>query len=133
MASLWTDPGACEECKLMNAQVPGPAPNPVWTYGYQILPPFPLERLRLLEALLEDERLKARQDARTWVGRFLVEEQATHLLVICDSPDQTLGVNLRVEAELNRLSAAFSITLPMEVSDPKQGSLFGNGEPGSFT
>jgi len=122
-----------EECKLMTAPDLGAAHRPVWTYGYEILPPFPMERLRALEALLEDEHIRARQDSRTWVGRFLVEEQATHLLVVSDSPDQKRDVNVKVEAELQRLSAAFSITPPMEVSDPKQGSLFGNGELGSFT
>jgi len=133
MASLWTKHGTREERKLMDSQDPGFAPRPVWTYGYAILPPFPMEQLRALEALLEDEYLRARQEARTWVGRFLVEERATHILVVSDSPDQKLNVNVRVEAELQRLSAAFSITPAMEVSDPKQGTLFGNGEPGSFT
>ena len=109
------------------------SPSPVWTYGYEMLPPFPNERLRSLEAILEEEHLKARNDARLWVGRFLTEEQATHLLVVSDSPNQKLAVNVRVEAELQRISAAFSLTPPLQVSDPKQGSLFGNGGAGPVT
>jgi hypothetical protein len=110
----------------MSTENRGNTPSPIWTYGYEILPPFPLEGLRSLEALLEEEHLMAKDDARVWVGRFLVEEQATHLLVVSDSPDQKRAVNVRLEAELRRITAAFSITTPFEVSDPEQGSLFGD-------
>jgi len=118
---------------MMNPRVQGPIPHAVWSYGYEILPALSRDRLRSLEALLDEEHLLAKQNRRTWTGRFVVEEQVTHLLVVSDTPDQELEVNRRVEGELKRLTAAYSITSPVEITDPNQGTLFTKRPNGSTT
>jgi hypothetical protein len=95
-----------------------PIPSPKkWAYGYEISPPMTQVRLKAIEDLLEEEHANAKLQTRTWQGRFVVEEQVTHLLVVSDSPDQALEVNRRLEAELNRLEAGFSISPPMALDD----------------
>jgi hypothetical protein len=118
---------------MMKPHDQGAMPHAVWSYGYEILPALSRDRLRSLEALLDKEHLLAKQDKRTWTGRFVVEEQVTHLLVVCDTPDQELEANRRVEEELKRLTAAYSITSPVEITDPDQGTLFTKRSPGSAT
>ena len=76
-----------------------------------------------IEEFLEVERSNAKRTARTWDGRFVVEEQVTHILVVSDSPDQQLEVNRKLEAELTRLKMAFSVTSPVEVTDRAQIAL----------
>ena len=88
-----------------------------WAYGYEISPPMTQERLRAIEHLLDEEHANAKLQTRTWQGRFIVQEQVTHLLVVSDSPDQQLEVNRRLEAELTRLDAGFSLTPPMPLDD----------------
>lgn len=95
-----------------------PPPTGVWAYGYEISPPLPRRRLRLIEALVGEEHARAKQSARTWEGRLVAEEQVTHILVVSDSPDQSLEVNQKLEAELERLKARFSLTTPLEVERP---------------
>jgi len=118
---------------MMNPRDQGPMPPAVWSYGYEILPALSRDRLRSLEELLDEEHLLAKQNRRTWTGRFVVEEQVTHLLVVSDTPDQELEVNRRVEGELKRLTAAYSITSPVEIADPDQGTLFKKRRPGPAT
>jgi hypothetical protein len=109
----------------------GPPIPPVWTYGYEILPTLAPSRMQGIEAFLDLERSNARRAARTWEGRFVVEEQVTHILVVSDSPDQQLEANRRLEAELTRLKMAFSVTSPLEVTDRAQIALVEElpGEP----
>jgi hypothetical protein len=92
-----------------------PPPVGVWAYGYEIAPPLARHRLRLIESLVEEERSNAKLSARTWEGRLVAEEQVTHILVVADSPSQDLEVNRKLEAELKRLEAVFSLTSPLEV------------------
>jgi hypothetical protein len=73
-------------------------------------------RLRSLERLLEDEQSSARREARTWSSRFVVDERVTHILVVSDSADQGLDINRRLESELARLEAAFSVSPPVPFS-----------------
>ena len=99
---------------------PPPASLPkkgLWAYAYEIVPPQPEDRLRSINALLDRERAEARNGARTWESRVVVEDHITHILVVSDSPQQDREVNRRVEAELRDLSAGFSITAPMAVAD----------------
>ena len=94
-----------------------PGPGPTWAYAYQIVPPQSEDRLRTVKALLDHERAHARLGARTWEGRFVLEQQVTHILVVSDSPDQDLEVNRRLEAELRGLETRFSLTAAMAVED----------------
>jgi len=88
-----------------------------WAYGYEISPPMTQERLSAIGQLLEEEHTNAKLETRTWQGRFVVQEQVTHILVVSDSPDQELEVNRRLEAELTRIEALFSLTPPMSLDD----------------
>jgi hypothetical protein len=94
-----------------------PLSRTTWAYGYEILPPLRQDRLRTVEAMLDEEHSNARRSARTWQGRFVLDEQVTHILVVSDSADQTLEVNRRLEAELKRLDVKFSTTPPVLVTD----------------
>jgi hypothetical protein len=118
---------------MMRPHDSGPTPGAVWSYGYEILPALPQSRLRSLEAILHKEHRIAKRNKRKWTGRFVVEEQVTHLLVVSDTSDQQLEVNRRVETELKKLAAAYSITSPVEITDPNQRGLFTDGDPGSTT
>lgn len=93
------------------------SPKAVWTYAYQIVPPQTEDRLGTIKTLLEQEHADARRRARTWVGRVVLEQQITHILVVTDSPEQSGEVNRRLEAELGELQVGFSITAPMAVAD----------------
>ncbi len=88
-----------------------------WAYAYQIMPPQPEDRLRAVKALLDQERKQATLGERTWEGRLVTEQQATHILIVSDSPDQDLEANRRLEAELQGLEVGFALTLPMSVTD----------------
>jgi hypothetical protein len=90
-----------------------------WAYAYQIVPPQPEDRLTSIKTLLEQEQDLARRGARTWEGRFVHEQEITHILVVSDSPDQASESNKRLEAALTKLQAAFVRTAALKVdADP---------------
>lgn len=99
-----------------------PPPRTIWAYGYEIAPPMSPDRLRSIERLLEEEQSNAKRRDRTWASRFVVDERITHILVVSDSPDQHLDINRRLEGELKKLAAAFSITSPVAVVDVAERS-----------
>jgi hypothetical protein len=88
-----------------------------WAYAYRIVPPQAEDQLRAIQTLLDREHSEARRGARTWEGRFVHEEQITHILVVSDSPDQDREVNRRLGVALNELKAGFLLTAPMAVAD----------------
>jgi hypothetical protein len=91
----------------------------LWAYAYQIVPPQPSNRLGAIRALLRDETAAARGGARTWSG---------NLVIGSDGPGRNDSINRRLEAELERLGAAFSVTEPLEVADPADAPTYaGNG------
>lgn len=47
----------------------------------------------------------------------MLERRATHILIVSDGPERNHSINRRLEAELGRLGAAFSVTEPLEVAD----------------
>ena len=94
----------------------GPA-KPMWAYAYQIVPPQSEARLAAIKALLDREHTEAKRGARTWEGRFVHEQQITHILVVSDSPDQDGEANRRLESALAEIQAAFVRTVPMAVGD----------------
>lgn len=95
----------------------GPA-KAMWAYAYQIVPPQSESRLAAVKALLDREHTEAKRGARTWEGRFVHEQQITHILVVSDSPDQDGEPNRRLESALTELQAAFVRTVPMAVTEP---------------
>jgi hypothetical protein len=99
------------------ADQPPPTPSTVWAYAYQILPPQPERLLDSLMTLLDRERTEAQLFARTWQGRFVLERQVTHILVVSDNPELDIEANRRMEAELLRLNVGFALTAPLAVRD----------------
>jgi hypothetical protein len=92
-------------------------PRGSWAYTYEIVPPQPEQRLREVRDLIADEHSLAVGGARVWHGRFILEERATHILVVADSPDQQLAANRRLEAALKRLGVHFLRTIPLPVAE----------------
>jgi hypothetical protein len=109
----------CSPPVLAGLSVPGEevAVQMLWAYAYQIVPPQPSNRLGTIRALLRDETAAARGGARTWSGRIVLERRATHILIVSDGPGRNDSINRQLEAELERLGAAFSVTDPLEVAD----------------
>jgi len=89
--------------------------EPTWTYAYEIVPPQAEERLGTIKTLLAHEHWDAQRGARTWVGRVVLEQRVTHILVVSDGPEQDREVNRRLEAALRELEVGFSITAPLAV------------------
>lgn len=89
----------------------------LWAYAYQIVPPQPSRRLGRIRTLLKDETAAARGGARTWSGRLVLERCATHILIVSDDArGRNHPINRRLEAELERLRATFSVTEPLAVA-----------------
>lgn len=88
-----------------------------WAYGYELSPAQAAERLRTVKRLLNRENAAARRESRTWSGRVVVEEQITHILVVCDDPERDHDVNARLEASLTALNVKFARTAPMALGD----------------
>lgn len=93
------------------------SPKAMWAYAYQIEPPQAEARLHTIKTLLDHEHEDAVRGARTWVGRVVMEQRITHILVVSDSPEQRREVNHMLEDELKELKVRFSITAPMAVGD----------------
>jgi len=94
-----------------------PAPRTLWAYVYEIVPPKHEDddRFRAIKALLDHEQSKALHAARTWTGRFVVDQRVARILIVSDSPDQNRAINRQLEAELNVLDTAFVMSVPMVV------------------
>ena len=93
----------------------------LWAYAYQIVPPQPSHRLGTIRTLLKEENAAAHGSARTWSGRLVLEPETTHILIVSEVLGRHHPINLRLEAELMRLDAAFSVTEPLEVADHPEG------------
>jgi hypothetical protein len=64
----------------------------------------------------------------------VLEQRATHILIVSDAPGRNLSIDQRLEAELARLDARFSVTGPLAVAGPAEGvqgvaTYDGNGQP----
>lgn len=93
----------------------------LWAYAYRIVPPQPSRRLGPIRSLLKNETAAARGGARTWSGRLVLERLATHILIVSDAPGRNQSINRRLEAELERLDATFSVTEPLAVAGHAEG------------
>lgn len=93
----------------------------LWAYAYQIVPPQPSGRLGAIRTLLKDEAAAARGGARTSSGRLVLEPRATHILIVSDAPGRNHSIDRRLEAELERLDAAYSVTEPLVVAGHAEG------------
>jgi len=93
----------------------------LWAYAYQIVPAQPSRRLGTIRTLLKDETAAARGGARAWSGRVVQERRATHILIVSDAPGRNHAINRQLEAELERLDAAFCVTEPLAVAGHAAG------------
>lgn len=94
----------------------------LWAYAYQIVPPQPARRLGAIRTLLKEETAAARGSPRIWSGRLVLEQRATHILIVSDDArGRDHPINRLLEAELERLGAAFSVTEPLAVAGQAEG------------
>jgi hypothetical protein len=94
----------------------------LWAYAYQIVPPQPARRLGTVRTLLKEETAAARGSARIWSARLVLERRATRILIVSDDArGRDHSINRRLEAELERLDAAFTVTEPLAVAGQAEG------------
>jgi len=91
-----------------------------WAYAYQMVPPQPSSRLGTIRTLLHDETVVAHGGARTWAGRLVLGRHTTHILIVSDAPGRSGPINRRLEAELERLEAEFSVTEPLALAESEE-------------
>lgn len=105
----------------------------LWAYGYELAPPVARDRMGGVQAVLDAGHSEAELAGRIWEGRFVNGDHITHILVVSGTPARDLEVNRRLEAELMRLKAGFSVTAPLEVGpgQGRQSSGNGSSRPGS--
>lgn len=97
----------------------------LWAYAYQIVPPQSAKRLGTIRALLKNETAEARGRTRTWSGTLVLGRRATNILIVSDArgrDHRDHPVNRRLEAELERLEVAFSVTEPLAVMGHAAGA-----------
>ena len=99
------------------------SPRTLWAYAYEVMPPQGDDEMKGIGTLLSEEHANARRSARRWVGRMVREPRVTHIMVVSDSPDQTLEVNRRLESRLEGLEARYSLSFPMAVEDDNPAQL----------
>lgn len=92
-----------------------PASKVIWAYTYRISPPQAVMRLRRLRTLLAEEHALVATTPETWEGRLVVKDGVAHILVLSSTPDLTRDVNRRIEAELARMHAGFTVTVPLAI------------------
>jgi len=108
------------------------SPHRLWAYAYEIVPPQASRRLERIRALVEGENLAALTGPGAWAGRLVLEKKVTHILIVSDSPVRNREINCKLEAELERLHADFSVTEPLVIRNalepiPEHKKSGGNG------
>jgi hypothetical protein len=94
----------------------------LWAYAYKIVPPQPSQKLGTIRTLLKDETAVAKDTARTWSGRLVLEDDATHILIVSDDVrGRDDSINRDLETELQRLDAVYSVTEPLAVAGHAEG------------
>jgi hypothetical protein len=107
------------------------SPHPLWVYSYQIVPPQPSKRLDRIRWLLEVENLAALSRTGVWAGRLILEKKLTHILIVSDTPARNREINLKLEAELERLNAQFSATEPLVIRNAAEAIAEHNASGGN--
>jgi hypothetical protein len=91
------------------------SPRDLWAYAYLIIAPRAEYQLDGIRTIVEQENVNVKGGPRIWAGRLVLEKQLTHILVVCDSPEQNLKINLALEAELRSMNAEFFLTEAMTI------------------
>ena len=93
-----------------------------WAYAYQMVPPQPSSRLGAVRTLLKDGTAAARAGGRSWSGRLVPGRRATQILIVSDASGRNTSLDRLLEAELQRLDAAFSVTEPLALAGHAEGA-----------
>ena len=94
----------------------------LWAYAYKIVPPQQSQNLGTIRALLKDETAAAQGSTRVWSGRLVLEPDATHILIVSDDiRGRDHPINRQIEAELEKLEAAYDVTEPLAVAGHAAG------------
>jgi len=94
----------------------------LWAYAYRVVPPQSSQRLGTIRTLLKEETGAAQGSARTWSGRLVLEPDATHILIVSDDiRGRDHPINRRLEAELHRLDAAYTVSEPLAGAGHAEG------------
>jgi hypothetical protein len=88
----------------------------LWAYAYQIVPPQPASRLGAIRTILRDGIATASRGVQFWAGRLVLGRRVTSILVVSDARGRSHAASNRLEAELKRLGATFSVTAALEVT-----------------
>jgi hypothetical protein len=105
-----------EKSRIGGEETPSPG-RTLWAYGYEMVPPHREDLMTEVRGLLDRENGEAKREARTWTGRLVTEQQATHVLIVSTSPELDFEINRKLEAELKALGIEFRVTAPMLVGD----------------
>jgi hypothetical protein len=89
----------------------------LWAYAYQIVPPQPASRLGAIRTILRDGTAAARSGVQAWAGRVVLGRRVTSILIVSHTRGRSHATNRRLEAELKRLGATFSVSEALEVTD----------------
>ena len=92
----------------------------LWAYAYRVVPPPPRDGLGQIRKLLDSENARAFEHARAWAAQLILEQRSTQILVVADTPAQNGAVNQRLETELQRLDAHYSVTDPIAIRGTSQ-------------
>jgi hypothetical protein len=93
----------------------GRSPRDLWAYAYLIIAPQSENQLDVIRMMVDKENSDAEGGPRIWAGRMVLEKRLTHILIVCDSPEQNRKINLLLEAELRRMQAEFFLTEAMTI------------------
>ncbi len=96
------------------------APNPVWVYGYEMIPPHHDELVMTIRRFLRRENSKAKKEDVNWTARLITAEQMTHVLIVSSDPHSDLELNQKLEAKLTALGIAFQPAVPMPIGETPQ-------------
>ena len=92
----------------------------LWAYAYRVVPPPPQDGLGQIRKLLDSENAFAFEHAQAWAAQLILEQRSTQILVVADTPAQNRAVNQRLETELQRLDARYSVTDPIAIRSASQ-------------
>lgn len=106
-------------------------PRPLWAYGYELKPPVRRTRLKGIKSVLDTGHSDALLAGQVWEARFVNGDDITHILIVCGTPAQDLEVNRRLEAELARMKAGFTMTSSLEILHGPRRRSSDNGSPRS--
>ena len=106
----------------MKHETPVRTPKVIWAYAYEMVPSQSEDRMRSIQALLDQARSDARDSARTWEGRLVHEQRVTHILVVSDSPDEDGEFNQRLEAGMREVEVAFARTASLAAVEQPHGA-----------